>query len=97
MIWWMVVQCFGSRTSKSSFQCIINHYNIICIVFSQLIQFHNYHFRFRLIDKENIEFKQFGLRDNVAQLSVFEVHHLLPEVRNSSSQYMLIPLFLSIC
>lgn len=28
--------------------------------------------KFRLIDKENIEFKQFGLRDNVAQLSVFE-------------------------
>ncbi|WOG93764.1 hypothetical protein DCAR_0313051 [Daucus carota subsp. sativus] len=29
--------------------------------------------KFRLIDKENIEFKQFGLRDNVAQLSVFEM------------------------
>lgn len=29
--------------------------------------------KFRLIDTENVEFKQFGLRDNVAQLSVFEM------------------------
>lgn len=53
--------------------------------------------RFRLIDKENIEFKQFGLRDNVAQLSVFEVHHLLPEVGSRSSEFMLINLSLCIC
>lgn len=29
--------------------------------------------RFRLLESESIEFKRFGLRDNVAQLSVFEV------------------------
>lgn len=30
----------------------------------------------RLLDEESIEFKGYGLRDNVAQLSVFEVEHL---------------------
>lgn len=29
--------------------------------------------KFRLLERDNIEFKEFGLRDNVAQLSVFEV------------------------
>lgn len=28
--------------------------------------------KFRLLDTETIEFKRYGLRDNVAQLSVFE-------------------------
>lgn len=31
------------------------------------------HARFQLLEGESVEFRRYGLRDNVAQLSVFEV------------------------
>lgn len=38
--------------------------------------------RFRVLERENIEFSQFGMRDNVAQLAVLEVAILLNVLTN---------------
>ncbi|KAL8134975.1 hypothetical protein AgCh_009843 [Apium graveolens] len=51
--------------------------------------------KFRLIDKENIEFKQFGLRDNVAQLSVFEIRLLSSRAHALSKKWGNIPVVLA--
>lgn len=44
---------------------IFYRYNFFIVIFLS--------FRFRLLERESIEFKGIGLRDNVAQLLVFEV------------------------
>ncbi|KAK3008825.1 hypothetical protein RJ639_014399 [Escallonia herrerae] len=49
---------------------------------------------FRLLDGESIEFKQYGLGDNVAQLSVFEVHSLLSRAHILSEKWGNIPVLL---
>ncbi|KAK3015431.1 hypothetical protein RJ639_006141 [Escallonia herrerae] len=50
--------------------------------------------KFRLLDGESIEFKQFGLGDNVAQLSVFEVRSLLSRAHILSEKWGNIPVLL---
>lgn len=43
-------------------------HSVLCGFFFSFVNF-----RFRLIEESSIEFKDFGLRDNVAQISAFEV------------------------
>ena len=72
----MVVLSFGKLRSKNIIQ-------EICLLVSLKFWSHYVrgnesilHFlRFRLLEGETIEFKQYGLHDNVAQLSLFEVGH----------------------
>ncbi|XP_010265225.1 PREDICTED: carbon catabolite repressor protein 4 homolog 3 isoform X2 [Nelumbo nucifera] len=49
---------------------------------------------FRLLEGESIEFRMFGLRDNVAQLSVFEIRLLLQRAHALSEKWGNIPVVL---
>lgn len=75
----------ADKWGSYGFSCIHIMWNIFCILLYTFIGYVNavtsflHSVRFRLIDEENIKFKRFNLRDNVAQLSVLEVesyHHV---------------------
>ena len=67
----MDVLYFGERMSMKMFTPLmfkqIMHILFIFLTFGYLV-------RFNLLEEESIEFKNFHLRDNIAQLCIFEVN-----------------------
>ncbi|KAF9592025.1 hypothetical protein IFM89_011608 [Coptis chinensis] len=51
--------------------------------------------KFRLLEVECIEFKEFGLRDNVAQISVFEIRLLLSRAHALAEKWGSVPIVLA--
>lgn len=78
----MGAQYFGRQTGSKD--CL----TLICIrvkinnKINSILLYMFFLTRFRVLERENIEFSQFGMRDNVAQLAVLEVAILLNVLTN---------------